>query len=233
MAIRRWIAAVGLLMLCITGTGTATAAEQPQVVDGCGTDGIAADPAEGVTTPWTDVCSGVFETLPGGDGLKVTATFAGDIPDDRIGLYATGWRVGDCAYRVTHETGIGEHRSNGVVISDVGGDWLRVRCGAGVVTTCHPDVPLSVCQTWPDERHYPVVDAVTVAGKTVTWTVRFTGELAALGARHTVGTQLTNLRVEAATKAVLVATNPSFCYGTACSSVGGDIAYGAGYTIGE
>lgn len=223
---------VVVVVVCLVLAAAPAAAAEPHVVDGCGPEGVAADPTEGVTTPWTDICSAVFETLPGGSGLKVTAAFAGDIPDDRIGIYRAQWRVGDCTYRVTHETGTGEHEVGPVHIGDLGGDWLRVRCGAGVPTACYPDLPLSSCLSWADERHYGLANAV-VSGDTVTWTLRFAGELAGLGASHRAGTRLTNLWVESATKAGVAATNPSFCYGTMCGAFGGDTASGSGYTIGE
>ena len=229
MNMRRFMAAVGLLAVALVGMVPAAASAEPQVVDGCGTDGLAADPAEGITTPWTDICTGVFETLPGGSGLKVTATYAGDIPDDRIGVYAAQWRIGDCTYRISHEVGAGEYGSNGVVISDPGGDWLRVRCGSSTTETCNV---AATCVTWPGERHYPLTEAATIAGDTVTLTVRFTGDLAEVGDRHAAGTRLTNLRVESSSKAGIWALYPGFCYGTTCGSVGGDIGYGQGYTVG-
>lgn len=119
---------------------------------------------------------------------------------------------------------------NAIHISDRGGDFLRVRCGAGVTSACGIN---GSCTEWPDERHYGLVDAVTVTGNSVSWTLRFTDTLAEVGASFPTGAKLTNLRLEAATKVVLVATNPGFCHGTTCGSVGGDIASGAGYTIGE
>lgn len=231
MIIRRWMALVGLLVVAVTGGGPATAADgEPQVVDGCGADGVAAEPTDGATTPWTDICTGLFETLPGGPGLKVTATFASDIPDDRIGLYAVQWRVGDCAYRASHESAMGEYSAGGVHVSDRGGDWLRVRCGAGVERPC--SIAGSSCTWWPDERHYGLVDAVTVAGNTVAFTLRFAGELDELANTFRTGTQLTNLRLESATKVVLIATTPGYCHGTTCGDFGGDVARGAGYTMG-
>lgn len=228
MSMRRWMASLALL-LAITGALPATAAE-PQVTDPCGPTGLAAEPTAGATTPWTDICSAAFSTLAGGSGLKITTTFAGDIPDDRIGLYAVGWRVGDCTYRATHEEGTGEVSSNGVIISDRGGDYLRVRCGTGVEEECNV---IGTCTRYPDERHYVLVDAVTVEGSTVSFTISFEGDRAPVGAAHPAGTQLTNLLVESSTKVVAAGTHPSFCYGTTCGGLGGDIARGAGYTVGD
>ena len=229
MTMRRWMATL-VVVLAVTGMVPAGAAGEPQVSDACGAEGIAAEPTAGATTPWTDICSAEVSTLPGGSGLKITATFAAEIPDDRIGIYAVGWRVGDCAYRASHETGFGEHGANGVSITDAGGNWLRVRCGEGVQVACNV---VGTCTEWPSERHYGLPDAVTISGSTLAFTIPFDGDLADVGASHPAGTQLTRLRVESSTKAVLVATNPGFCYGTTCGSVGGDIAYGEGYTIGE
>lgn len=230
MTMRRWMATLAMLALAIVGAAPATAAAEPQVVDGCGVEGVAAEPTAGATTPWTDICTGTFETLPGGAGLKVTATFAGDIPDARSGLYAVGWRLGSCTYRASHENGMGQISAGGASVTDAGGNWLRVRCGEGVSTTCYV---VSTCTEWPSERHYGLPDAVTVSGSTVSFTIPFDGDLAPVGAAHPVGTKLTNLRVEASTKAVLVATNPGFCHGTTCGSAGGDYATGAGYTVGD
>ena len=229
MTMRRWMAALALAV--VVAGGMPAAAAEPQVTDPCGPTGLAAEPTAGATTPWTDICSAAFTTLDAGSALQVTATFAGDIPDDRIGLYAVAWRVGDCTYRASHEAGTGEFSANGVIISDLGGDRVRVRCGESVPGDCSP--PIGTCPHWPDERHFDLTDAVTVAGDSVTWTLRFTDDLADIAGRFTPGTQLTNLYVESSTKAVLAATNPSFCYGTTCGAVGGDVARGAGYTIGD
>ena len=75
--------------------------------------------------------------------------------------------------------------------------------------------------------------AVTVTGASVSWTLRFTDDLAAIAGRFPTGTRLTSLRLETATRLVIAGTNPRFCYGTQCGGVGGDWASGAGYTVGD
>jgi hypothetical protein len=233
MSLRRLVAVLAVVALGLVGA-PAAAETQPHFTDPCGAVGLAGNPADGATTPWTDICSGQFETLADGS-LRLTVRYAGDIADDRFGYYLADWRAGDCSYRVSHDNGLGEVGSNGVFVSDPGGDWLRVRCGAGVEVPCPPvTTPASgTCLSYPNEKHYQLVDAVTVVGDAVTWTLRFTGELAFLDTAFAPGTTLTKTRTYASTKIFLAAFAPGYCYGTQCGEVGGDLAAGRSYTVGE
>ena len=232
MGIRPFLAVIVVVALGLVAA-PAAADEQPHITDPCGVDGLSGNPTHGATTPWTDICSGQFETLADGS-LKLTARFAGEIPDDRFGYYVANWQAGDCAYRVSHDKGFGEVGSQGVFLRDPGGAWLRVRCGAPVEVPCPPvATPVSEpCLTYPDERHVELVDAVTVEGDAVAWTLRFTGELEPLAPAFAPGTLLTKVNINSSTKVFVAGFGPGWCFGTECGQIAGDFAAGGPYTVG-
>ena len=236
MRVRGLIAAIVSMLVLAGGVpaaaGTAT---NPDFTDPCGTDGVVTNPSQGATTPWTDICAGWFETLPGAvPGLKVTAAFADEIDDDRLGYYEASWWVGACRYKLSHDRGMGRYGSNGVFVDDPGGDWLEVRCGEPIKEPCPlPNIPANVCDRYPDTRTFLLADAVAVTGNTVTWTVRFDRALSELAGDFAPGTVLTGTHLHASNKVGFTGFGLTSCFGTICNSVLMDGANGRAYTIGQ
>lgn len=236
MRVKHWVVvamlAVGMLGVAPAAAGTP---QDPDFVDPCGTDGLRSNPTDGATSPWADICQGWFGTLSGAEaGLKVTATFAGPIDDDRLGYYYAEWRAGECDYQVTHDRGLGRYEAEGVFVADPGGDWLRITCGPAVEEPCPPlNLSNATCYHYPDTRHIALADSVTVDGNTVSWTLPFSGALAALAGELAEGTTLTRTRLYASNKAGVVVAGPGMCMGTTCTNVGSDFAYGRNYTVGD
>ena len=218
-------------MLISAGPASAGSPTDPDVVDACGVPGQTADETPGITTPWTDICAGWFDstTVDGAPVLRITTKVAGPI-DDRFAIYRAGWRSGNCGYQLSHEQGFGEHEVGPIHITDAGGAFLRVRCAPPVVEPCLvPGVDL--CQVYPDERRLGVPGTVAVEGDTVAWTVRVSGALAEFADDVDRGSRLTSTYLQAATKAGLLAFAPSACYGTSCVAVGSDHAPGRDVVI--
>lgn len=228
-------AVVWVVVLAGGAPAAAGTPTNPDFTDPCGTESIVANPADGGTTPWTDICAGWFDTLPGDvPGLKVTAAFADEIDDDRLGHYEASWWIGTCRYTLTHDHGMGRHGYGGIFIEDAGGDRLEVRCGEPVTEPCPlPNVPANVCDRYPDTRQFLLQDAVTVAGETVTWTVRFDGALSGLADDFAPGTVLTRPQLRASNKIVFNGVGFNWCVGTMCGGVLLDDARGRPYTIGQ
>lgn len=232
MRVRRAVIAIAVVAATLGGALPAAAEQEPHITDPCGVPDQLGDPTVGATSPWTDICAGWFSTLQ--DGLRVTATFAGDIPDNRLGYYYAQWRAGDCEYRLTHDRGLGRYEAEGVFVADPGADWLRIRCGEAEEVECGPgSFGLTSCWTYPDTRFLTLDDAVAVDGNTVTWTVRWFDELAPVAAELAPGTTLTSVTLYAANKAFIAAAGPGVCSGTACTQFGSDFAYGGPYTVGQ
>ena len=225
----RRLVAVALAVVCLAGSpAVAGTSADPDVVDPCGPTGQVEEQSVGVRPGWADICAGWFEQLD--SGLRVTATFAEAIPDDRLGLYRAGWRTGDCAYQLSHDRGLGYYGTGGIFVSDLGRTGLRVRCGEPVESECKPPAvglpSVGTCERYPNEQNFTLVDAVAVDGKSLSWTVRFDGELAALADELGAGTAITRPSLYAAAKVGVPIGGAQACSGTFCAHLGSDSAVG-------
>jgi hypothetical protein len=231
--IRRLLVAL-LLLGGMAGTVAVAAEPEDHFTDPCdAVESAAADDGATVTTPWTDICRGRFEVLDDATPtLRVTLEVAGEI-DDRAGLYTAQWEQGDCQYRLTHDRGLGTVASNGILVSDPGGTWLRVRCGEPVEQPCPPVSVGATCLEYPDTRHLALEDAVAVVGTQVVWTLRFDGDLEELAGFLEPGSTLTRTVLQAATKVGLAVAWPSACVGDQCLEIGNDRVRGSDFTVPE
>lgn len=236
MRVRGLIAAIVSVVVLAGGAPAAAGTPtDPDFTDPCGIESVVANPDQGGTTSWTDICAGWFDTLPGDvPGLKVTAAFAEEIDDDRLGYYQASWWIGSCRYLLTHDHGMGRYQVGGIFVEDAGGDWLQVRCGEPVKEPCPlPNVPANVCDRYPDTRHFLLEDAVTVKGATVSWTVRFDGALSGLADDFAPGTVLKRPYLYASNKLGFSGFGFNWCVGVMCGDVLMDAANGRPYTIGQ
>jgi hypothetical protein len=116
-----------LVLVLVPGAASAGTRQQPEAVDGCGTDEITDADLTAPDAPWADLCAAWVsaEVVPGGSALQaisVTTQVAGNLVDrTHTSRWAVSLAQGDCVH------------SFFVADDSATGDQLRVeqitRCG--------------------------------------------------------------------------------------------------------
>lgn len=206
---------LSILVLAVATAALVAAAPAPTVVgeEEC----VAGVDAEEVASPdWVDLCTLAF----GGDAseLVVRVTTVGSIEDRPAPAhYGVSWTAGDCRVTLYHAD-----QADGGAFDDLEG-----RCGGGDQVECTPaPLPVDCLDAGPVVVDV-AIDPPTADGTTLTWRLRFTGELAPLATAHASGAQIQDAFARAATSTSAAAepmtyrsgsSTPEACVGGTCTS---------------
>jgi hypothetical protein len=178
----RLLIVVVLALAVASAPAAASAPDKPQFRDRCGEFGNTADFR--ATQPWLDICEGWFETLSAADveavpEVRVSLQLASDVQPRTPAFYTVVWAVGDRVYQVARDDLLG---LDGEV-------WLHVVCEPFEGWDCA--VADLLCEDPRDSVRVQLGDgAWTEDGDTVSWMLRFDGDLAAFADDHRHGTRL-------------------------------------------
>ena len=182
----RKVALVVAVLMMLGAPASAGTQESPELSDTCG---VGLHAAQEQVLPWLDLCAGWFESESASGVPEITVNLeVADLAANRTdSQYWGSWTAGGCDFTVIRSDGGAQ-----LAPSDAA-SILSVQCNTAREVPCEtPWKELGFfCWEIDEPEQFDVSDTFSESGNTLSWTLRFEGDLAPYASAHSDGSVLT------------------------------------------